>query len=296
MFYRGRFSFSFWLCLACAPALLVGCGTTRTTNTQRTATEQLLISDAIDRAVQEVDFSKLSGQSVYFDEQHLKNVVDDGYLISSLRQHLLASGCILKDIRSQANYVVEPRAGAVGTDSDELLFGIPATNVPQVTLLSGLPSAIPEVPVIKRRHQRGVAKIAVFAYRRETGEPVWQSGIATNESTANDVWFFGAGPFKKGTIHHGTTYADQKHYLPGIGFALPDSDQVVSLGQEATFTRRPPPHPAMSPSTPINPIPYLASAPEQPGSTTTGPAIFPPPAPAQATPTQNSPPANEAAK
>lgn len=296
MFYRGRFSFGFCLCLACAPTLLVGCGTTRTTNTQRTATEQLLISDAIDRAVQEVDFSKLSGQSVYFDEQHLKNVVDDGYLISSLRQHLLASGCILKDIRSQANYVVEPRAGAVGTDSDELLFGIPATNVPQVTLLSGLPSAIPEVPIIKRRHQRGVAKIAVFAYRRETGEPVWQSGIATNESTANDVWFFGAGPFKKGTIHHGTTYADQKHYLPGIGFALPDSDQVVSLSQEATFTRRPPPPPAMSPTTPINPIPYLASAPERPGSTPTGPAIFPPPAPAQAPPTQNSPPAGEAAK
>lgn len=291
MFYRGRFSFGFWLCLACAPTLLVGCGTTRTTNTQRTATEQLLISDAIDRAVQEVDFSKLSGQSVYFDEQHLKNVVDDGYLISSLRQHLLASGCILKDIRSQANYVVEPRAGAVGTDSDELLFGIPATNVPQVTLLSGLPSAIPEVPIIKRRHQRGVAKIAVFAYRRETGEPVWQSGIATNESTANDVWFFGAGPFKKGTIHHGTTYADQKHYLPGIGFALPDSDQVVSLGQEATFTRQPSP-----PTTPINPIPYLASAPEQPNGTSIGPAIFPPPAPAQATPTQNSPPAGEGAK
>lgn len=262
--------------------IVVGCGTTRTTNTQRTATEQLLISDAIDRAVQSIDFSKLAGQSVYFDDRHLYEVIDDGYLISSLRQHLLASGCILKDDRGQATFVVEPRAGAIGTDNDELLFGIPATNVPQLTLLSGLPSAIPEVPIIKRHHQRGVAKIAVFAYRSDTGEPAWQSGIATNESTANDVWLFGAGPFKKGTIHDGTSYDDPKHYLPDIGLASEVTQQVVGVGQEAVFTRH------SLPKLPLNPIPYLAKAPAPPKnqklplmgpkSENIGPAIFPPPA------------------
>lgn len=266
-------------------SMLVGCGTTRTSNTQRTATEQLLISDAIDRAVQSIDFSKLAGQSVYFDDRHLFEVIDDGYLISSLRQHLLASGCILKDDREQASYVVEPRAGAIGTDNDELLFGIPATNVPQLTLLSGLPSAIPELPIIKRHHQRGVAKIAVFAYRRDTGEPAWQSGIATNESTANDVWLFGAGPFKKGTIHDGTSYDDPKHYLPNIGIASEVTQQVVGIGQEAVFTR-----PSL-PKLPIKSIPYLAKVPGAPKQTklpvmgptspatgpATGPAIFPPP-------------------
>lgn len=266
-------------------SMLVGCGTTRTSNTQRTATEQLLISDAIDRAVQSIDFSKLAGQSVYFDDRHLFEVIDDGYLISSLRQHLLASGCILKDDREQASYVVEPRAGAIGTDNDELLFGIPATNVPQLTLLSGLPSAIPELPIIKRHHQRGVAKIAVFAYRRDTGEPAWQSGIATNESTANDVWLFGAGPFKKGTIHEGTSYDDPKHYLPNIGIASEVTQQVVGIGQEAVFTR-----PSL-PKLHIKSIPYLAKVPGAPKQTklpvmgptspatgpATGPAIFPPP-------------------
>ncbi len=266
--------------------LVCGCGTTRTSNTQRTATEQLLISDAIDRAVQEIDFSKLAGQSVFFDDRHLYKAVDDGYLISSLRQHLLASGCILKDNRDQAAYIIEPRAGAIGTDNDELLFGVPATNVPQLTLLSGLPSALPEIPIIKRHHQRGVAKIAVFAYRRETGEPAWQSGIATNESTANDVWFFGAGPFKKGTIHKGTSYADPKHYLPDIGLASEVTQQVVDIGQEAVFTHRP------LPKLPINRIPYLAKTPQPPApdrppiqpppAKKEGPAIFPPPAAAAA--------------
>ncbi len=281
--YQSYTSQALWV-IAIGIALISGCGTTRTSNTARTATEQLLISDAIDRAVQSINFSKLAGRSVYFDERHLYEVVDDGYLISSFRQHLLASGCILKDAREQATYVIEPRAGAIGTDNDELLFGIPATNVPQLTLLSGLPSAIPEVPVIKRRHQRGVAKVAVFAYRRDTGEPVWQSGIATNESSSDDTWFLGAGPFKRGTIHDGVSYADRKIFQPGIGSEKPTNKQVVSIGQEAVFARQ-----STAPTTPTNPIPYLATALRPPAGSSpppvaalpidaAGPAIFPPPA------------------
>ncbi len=212
-----------------------GCGTTRTSNTLRTATEQLLISDAVDRAVQSIDFSPLAGESIYFDDRRLYDAVDDAYLISSLRQHLLASGCILKEERAQATFVVEPRAGAVGTDNHDLLFGVPATNVPQLTLLAGLPPAIPEIPIAKRRNQRGVAKIAVFAYRRDTGEPAWQSGITTGESTANDIWVLGAGPFKRGTIYKGTSFAGRKLSGRKPNKQDPTQRQVVHLEQEAIF-------------------------------------------------------------
>lgn len=278
-------SFSSWalLLIACAfAATTTGCGTTRSSNTIRTATEQLLISDAIDRTVQSINFSTLAGQTVFFDKGPLYEAVDDGYLISSLRQHLLASGCILKDDRAQATYIVEPRVGAIGTDSEDLLFGIPATNLPQLTLLSGLPPAVPEVPFIKRSRQRGVAKIAVFAYHRETGKPVWQSGIASNESSSNNIWFLGAGPFKRGTIHEGTSYGDRKIHLPGMDSTKTDSEQVVSIGQEAVFDKE-----LIAPvAPPKNAIPYLASAPQRPAGTpppkppaeTSGPAIFPPPA------------------
>ena len=117
-----------WTALASAVALLalVGCGTTRSTDSMRTATEQLLISDAIDRAVQTVDFKPLAGQTVYLDDSRLEEVVDRDYLVSTLRQHLLASGCTLKDVRDEADFIVEARAGAVGTDRNDLLFGIPA--------------------------------------------------------------------------------------------------------------------------------------------------------------------------
>ena len=129
-------------------------------------------------------------------------MVDKNYLVSTLRQHLLASGCTLKDNRNDADFIVEARAGAVGTDRNDLLFGIPATNVPQILPLQGVPAAIPEVPLAKRRDQRGVAKISMFAYHRESGRPVWQSGLASSESSSNDVWLFGAGPFQYGSILH----------------------------------------------------------------------------------------------
>lgn len=217
---------------------LAGCGSTRTSNTMRTATEQMLISDAIDRTVDTIDFKPLAGQSVYFDDEQLDDVVDKGYLVSSLRQHMLASGCVLKTDRDEATYIVEPRAGAVGTDNHDLLFGVPAIQLPQVPVASTMPAAIPEIPFAKRRDQRGVAKVAVFAYRRDTGEPVWQSGIVINKSTANDIWVLGAGPFQRGTIYDRAQFAgkdlgEEEDQTPG---ALGPAEQdVASLNESAVF-------------------------------------------------------------
>jgi len=215
-----------------AAVLLAGCGTTRSTDTARTATEQLLISDAIDRAVQAIDFQPLAGQTVFLDDARLKGVTDRNYLVSTLRQHLLASGCTIKDQRDEADFVVEARAGAVGTDRNDLLFGIPATNVPQFLPFQGVPAAIPEVPLAKRRDQRGIAKLSLFAYHRETGLPVWQSGLAVRESSSNDVWVFGAGPFEHGTVQRSKMLATRKEAdrLPSKGPGR------ANLAQEATFT------------------------------------------------------------
>ncbi len=220
---------------------LAGCGTTRSTDTNRTATEQLLVSDAIDRAVQTMSLQTLAGQTVYFDDSKLGDVVDKNYLISTLRQHLLANGCKLRDQRDQADFVVEARAGAVGTDRNDLLFGLPSINVPAIPLVQPVPAAIPEIPIAKRKDQRGVAKIAVFAYHRQTGAPVWQSGIVHEESSANDVWILGAGPFQRGTIYDGTTFAGN-----AIGNE-PSKEQIgsrrlppVNLTHESVFN--PPQH------------------------------------------------------
>lgn len=187
-------------------------------DTTRTATEQLLISDAIDRAVNQIDFGVLRGKEVYFDSQYLKSSVDQGYLESTIRQHLLASGCTLKDNRDDATYVVEARAGSVGTDRNQVLFGVPQVNLPAIAGSPvTLPSTVPEIALAKDTRQKAVTKVAVFAYNRITGNPVWQSGLAVASSDAKNSWVFGVGPFQKGTIYDGTDFAGGKLDLPIIG-------------------------------------------------------------------------------
>ena len=106
-------------------------------DTLRTGTEQLLLSSAIDRSINAIDFSALKGKDVYFDPQYLKGVSDEGYIVSSLRQRLLSEGVFLKANRDDATYVVEARAGAVGTNRQDVLLGIPQVTLPSGAVMAG---------------------------------------------------------------------------------------------------------------------------------------------------------------
>ena len=218
---------------------LAGCGTTTWTDTRRSATEQLLITDAMDRAVSRIDFRSLAGRAVYLDSAPLSGSTDSTYLVSSMRQHMLASGCVLKESKNEADYVVEARAGAVGTDRHDLTFGIPRVDIPAVIPVSGfgVPTNIPELPLAKKTDQRAVAKIAVFAYNRKTGRPVWQSGIIPIESSAKAIWVFGAGPFQRGSIYQGTNFAGNKLRIPLIDLGTNGDGEIdpVSVADEAYF-------------------------------------------------------------
>ena len=189
---------------------VIGCGTTRMSDTLRTGTEQLLLSAAVDRSISEMDFSILNGKDVFFDPQYLKGVSDEGYIVSSIRQRLLAEGVFLKAVRDEATYVVEARAGAVGTNRQDVLIGIPQTSLPTGALAMGVPSVIPEIPFAKKTLQKGVAKIAVFAYNQTTGQALWQSGASPITADARDTWVFGTGPYQRGSIYTGASFAGQR--------------------------------------------------------------------------------------
>jgi hypothetical protein len=184
-------------------AVLVGCGTTRMSDSKRTATEQLLVSQAIDRAVMRIDVRPLAGRKVFLETAFMDDVEDGKYLESALRHQLMATGCLLAKDRDAAEVVVEARAGAVGTDRSSVLLGIPATSV----TLKGNETSTPELVLAKRSEQRGVAKLSVYAYERESGQPVWQSGEEHVASHARDRWLFGAGPWQDGEIHDEPAFA-----------------------------------------------------------------------------------------
>jgi hypothetical protein len=214
-------------------ALVGGCGTT----TKQNGTEQLLLSDAIDEAIAQIDFRHLTGRKVYLDTIHLQHVkaagfVNAEYVTSSIRQQLTASRCSILDNKEEADVIVEPRVGALGTDGQDITFGLPQSNA-----LSAAASAvgssipvpiIPEISVGRSNAQSGIAKIVVFAYDRETRQPVWQSGIARAEATSRNTWFLGAGPIQRGTIYDGVRFAgsdfglgsgaESQHAYPAVDY------------------------------------------------------------------------------
>ncbi|MCA9150217.1 MAG: hypothetical protein KDA92_12995 [Planctomycetales bacterium] len=192
--------------------MTIGCGTTR----EKLATEQLLLSDAVDRAVAQVDFKPLSGETVFLDSSYVRQIkptslVSADYVISALRQQMVIAGCLLQDNREEATYVVEARVGALGSDAYDMNFGVPGSQgISQAaSLVTSVPilPPLPDISFARRTDDSAAAKVAIFAYHRETREPVLQSGTCVGRSDAHASWVLGAGPFQRGSIHEGTRFA-----------------------------------------------------------------------------------------
>ncbi|MEX0824860.1 MAG: DUF6655 family protein [Pirellulaceae bacterium] len=175
-----------------------GCGTTRLTDTARSASEEMLLSHSIDASVGQLDLEVLAGHAVYLDTTNLGNVSFSEYLTGALRQHLLASGARLANDLEEAQLVLEARAGSVATTQHESMLGIPRTTVPAIVF--GTAATLPEIAIIKETIHIGVTKVGVFAYRTDNGAGVWQSGMAENQSVSQTNWYLGVGPFHTGDV------------------------------------------------------------------------------------------------
>jgi hypothetical protein len=151
---------------ALAAALaLAGCTSVRESYPPRTATEQMLISSAADRAAEGLSLELPEGAAVYVDASYFEGT-DSPYAIAAIRERLARSGARLAATRQSADYVVEIRSGALSIDQDEVLVGMPQTDVP-IPLTGSL--GLPEIALFKKEERRGVAKIAAIAYDAEDG-------------------------------------------------------------------------------------------------------------------------------
>jgi hypothetical protein len=179
--------------------LLVCCGCTslKTTNTARSSTEQMLVSNAVDQALDKIDFSPLSGHAVFLDEKYV-DCIDKAYVIGSIRHRLLQVGSRLTDKVDDAELVVEPRSGTIGTANSETYVGIPEITLPGMLTL-------PEVRVATRSQQIGVAKIGIAAYDRKTRTALGVGGVTLAKSDDSNLSIFGVGPFQSGSIRNEIT-------------------------------------------------------------------------------------------
>jgi hypothetical protein len=95
----------------------------------------------------------------------------------------------------------------------------------------GQPTQIPEIALIKKSDMKGVAKIAVFAYDRKSGDALWQSGLVDARSTLKDTWVLGAGPFSSGSIKRRTELAGEELPRFPVPFAQPNESDPRAKGQ-----------------------------------------------------------------
>lgn len=233
----------FLLCLACL-LFGAGCGTA----VQRNGTEQLLLSDSVDRAVDQLDLSSLAGRKVYLDTEYMKPVkgnlfINAEYINSALRQKMTTSGCLIQTERETADYVLEARVGALASDSMEVTYGIPSSGGvgTAASALAGAPGfSIPEISFGKRNANLAVSKVVVFAYHRETGLPVWQSGNAVAKSDAQDSWFLGVGPLTRGSIYDGYRIAGNRVKVPFSGSKKRPEPRSLTIADNHHFV-----HPAV---------------------------------------------------
>jgi hypothetical protein len=164
---------SAFMALILAVLALGACTTTRETSPQRSATEQLLISTAVDRAVERMDLKIPQGTKVFLDAEQLEGS-DGKYAAGAMKDRLLRGGTNLVADRGNADAVVEIRAGAMSVDDKQTLFGIGSFDVP--VPLAGQAAKIPEIALYKQKERVGVAKIAAIGYSTADGKLIESTG------------------------------------------------------------------------------------------------------------------------
>jgi Family of unknown function (DUF6655) len=166
-----------------AMLLLAGCVTNRLTEPGQTATEQLLISTAVDHAVSHLAPAIPPGTKVFVDAQYFDSAPGDAalytkYAIASIRDLLLQRGARLVDDRKSADMVAELRTGGQSINHNDFLIGLPAIPIP-IPLVGTVTT--PKIALFERDRQTGIAKLAVTAYGKD-GALTTSTGATYGES------------------------------------------------------------------------------------------------------------------
>jgi hypothetical protein len=171
-----------------------GCATQKESYTARTGTEQLLCSSAIDKALNNFEYSQMAGKDVYLEAKYL-TCVDKDYVVEALKHRLMVHGAKMLDKADKADVIVEVASGAVGTDVQELFVGISEIPLPPPS-----PVAIPKIAFFTRNKLNGTAKLLVIAYDAKTKQLLNPSGMSMARSDQKNINVLGLGPVQYGSL------------------------------------------------------------------------------------------------
>lgn len=173
--------------------LLAACAPSRElSKTSRTATEQLLVSQALHRSLSGVSIPLPYGSSVAVETAGLKDT-DAAFARELVASRLGSLGLRVQRKEEEANYLIRVIIQTLGTNQETSFFGMP----PVTSVL--LPFALPELSVYKYEHQQAAVRLRLEFFER-----------ASRRFITSTRWY------------EGLTYFDHYTLLFFIGFHVTD--------------------------------------------------------------------------
>ncbi|MDD3154850.1 MAG: hypothetical protein PHS41_08275 [Victivallaceae bacterium] len=159
--------------------IAAGCTSPRTTNTARSAVEQMLLTEAIERGIRAVNFNKYRGKKVFLEYDYLAPQVDKPYIQGYLELHLARHGVLVTRKADQSELTLQVICGVLATDFDKVLFGTPTLPIPLP--YTDLTFAIPEIPLYEKITRQGFGRFSFNMVKTADRAPVEViDGINTN--------------------------------------------------------------------------------------------------------------------
>jgi hypothetical protein len=146
-------------------AFLIGCSTTRTTQSPRTAIEQLLISEAVIRSLPSKPDEYLPiplGSKVILNTSGLTK--DQTLLEQVLTGWLGQQGYLVQKDENNATYRIDVIVRALGTELGGDFVGLPPIQSQLI------PFSLPELSFYKSEHQTGYVKFNMNIFEMLTGK------------------------------------------------------------------------------------------------------------------------------
>lgn len=166
------------LCAALvATTLLAGCASTKAQPGGRLSpSEQVLASEAVDRAVERLEWPDVDGERVFLSVAAPSGDPEKLYLQNAITAELVERGAVLAPDAESARYAVLVLADAVGVEETSAFFGLPAT---QSALI---PIGLPEIALYDSSRARGYARVEVVLTDLKQGGIVGRSGPVAGET------------------------------------------------------------------------------------------------------------------
>ncbi len=132
------------------------------TYTKKSGMEQLLVTKAVDEAIQMMTVD-MKGSKVFVDVACLMKD-ERSYIRKAFIHWFLDAGAFISEYPLDADYIVSVLVKVAGTDGDQLFFGIPSVPIPLTISI-----ATPTLTIFNRMNQEGRAEMEVMIYSAEAG-------------------------------------------------------------------------------------------------------------------------------